>query len=87
VRKTQKVESESFALISFLSALVGVSTKLDKPCLTLVQREGEFLHAFFEIDSETLCIPLILESNDEVIRISYYDDLSPSMTLAPLLHP
>jgi hypothetical protein len=29
---------------------------------------------------------LILESNDEVIRISQYDDLSPSMTLAPLLH-
>ena len=66
VRKTQKVERESFALISFLSALVSVSTKLDKPCLILVHREGEFPHAFFELASETLSVPSILESNDEV---------------------
>ena len=63
------------------------SDELDKSRLVGIKGESEACEPCLEIGKELLCLVLMLEANDRVIRIAHDNNAAGSTSLPPLVGP
>src|SRR5262245_6368080 len=87
VREAKKVEGLRFALAPLPPVARCVPSKLDQSSLSFMQLQVEFAHPLAQFPLEPFSVLLMLEADNEVVRVSHDDHRSPCLLLTPSLHP
>lgn len=87
VGEPQKVEGLRFGQAPLLPIDLGVTPKFNQPGLVRMQAKTESLQAFPKVRQKTPCVPHVLESHHEVIRIANEDDFAGGVFLPLLVSP
>jgi hypothetical protein len=64
-----------------------VAAEADQPGLVRVQRQFERAHSFLQVVQEGLCLVLVLEADNGVVRITDDDHVARRRRLAPAMGP
>jgi hypothetical protein len=86
VGEAKEVESLGLTLVPVLSVLRRKATELDQTGLLRVELERELRESFAKLVQAPIGFRLVLEADDEVIRIADDDDIATS-ALAPVVDP
>ena len=85
--KPKEVKCLRSAKTSPYSASGRITAKLDQSCLVRMQRQRELFHSLPHIRHEASGFTFVLETDDDIIGVAHYDDLTPAMALAPPVCP
>jgi hypothetical protein len=88
VREAQEVERLRFPQTRRTSAFGDVPPELDQACLVRVQLQPELREPSTKVDQEPLCVGLMREADDEVVRLCGLPDYAarPVFTLVTALN-
>ena len=87
VSKTQEIECLRLALTKTTPTGFGIGAEFDQARFIRVEGEAETSEAVLEVLQESFRFPAVLESQDEIVRVSDDDDITLCMTAPPLLCP
>src|SRR5208337_3539846 len=87
MREAQKVERLRLAFSSAFPAEFGISPELNPARFIRMQFQSKLFQPFPEILQKTVGFRLGLKPEDRIIGIAHDDHVSPSVLLAPHLHP
>jgi|SRR5580700_9431227 len=87
MREAQKIERLGFSLSSLFPILLGKAPELDPARFVWVKFQTKLLQSLPEVLQEAVCVCLILETQDGVIRVADDHHLALRPSLAPGVHP
>ena len=85
--ETQKIKRFGLPLTKPRTLLGRVAAKADQPGLVRVQRQFERAHSLVQIVQKGLCLMLMLEADDLIVRKAHDDHVAVRLGQAPSLDP